>query len=251
MSDRLPVLRESVRHLSDVASKIGAADYTSSAYPSDWTVADTFSHLGSGAVIGQRRFEDAVAHRESDPAFNASVWDEWNAKDPTAQVEDCLASDVALLAALETSTGQQRDDFRFMMGPFAFDFNGLVGLRLSEHVLHTWDVEVPFYPRATLPNDAANAILDSIQFIVARTAKPTGETKHVTVRTIDPVRDFSLVLDVDSVDLVEAQREGAVDLEISAEALVRLIYGRLDEEHSPTSVSVDAVDYLRRVFPGF
>ena len=251
MSDRLQVLRDSVRHLEGVASKIDTVDYTSSAYPVDWTIADTFSHLGSGAVIGERRFEDSLAHRESNPAFNTSVWDEWNAKDPADQVTDCLASDATFLSTLEASTEEQRKEFHFMMGPFEFDFDGLVGLRLGEHVLHTWDIEVPSNPHATLSNSAANAILDGIQFIVLRAGKPTGEIKNVTLRTSDPVRDFTLVLDVESVEFVETRHEGAVDLEIPAEALVRLIYGRLDTEHTPGSLTGDAVNDLRSVFPGF
>lgn len=251
MVDRLQILGESVRHLRDVASRIEPTDYTSPAYPSEWSIADTFSHLGSGAVIGERRFEDSIADRESDPAFNTSVWDEWNAKDPVSQVTDCLGSDAAFQASLELATDEQRRSFHFMMGPFAFDFDGLVGLRLGEHVLHTWDVEVTIDPHATLPNNAANAILDGVQFIVARTGKPTGETKEVTLRSVDPVRNFTLVLDVDSVELVETRHEGSVDLEIPAKALVRLIYGRLDETHTPGSVRGDVVNDLRRVFPGF
>ncbi|HEY5265182.1 MAG TPA: maleylpyruvate isomerase family mycothiol-dependent enzyme [Acidimicrobiales bacterium] len=251
MSERLQVLRESVEHLGDVASRITPSDYTAAAYPSEWSIADTFSHLGSGAVIGERRFEDSIAERESDPAFNTSVWDEWNAKDPQAQVKDALASDAAFLSALEAASEEQRESFHFMMGPFAFDFEGLVGLRLSEHALHTWDVEVTLNPDATVPNNTANAILDGIQFIVARTGKATSEAKDVTVRTIEPARDFTLVLGVDSVDIVEARHEGAADLEIPAEAFVRLIYGRLDTEHTPAAVTGDVVNSLRTVFPGF
>ncbi len=227
------------------------ADYTSHAYPSEWTVADTFSHLGSGAVIGQRRLEDSLTHRESDPGFNASVWDAWNAKDPEAQVKDCLSSDRELYSVLEATTEEQRNEFHFMMGPFTFDFDGLIGLRLSEHVLHTWDIEVAINPGATLPNDAANAILDGIQFIVARTAKPQGETKEMKLRTTDPARNFTLVLDDDSVELVEGTFEDEPDVEMPTEALVRLVYGRLDRGHAPAEVSTDALDYLRRVFPGF
>src|SRR5665213_4492973 len=114
MSDRLHVLWESVQHLNDVASSLDPADYTSSAYPSEWTIAQTYSHLGSGAVIGQRRFEDSLAQRESDPAFNTSVWDEWNAKEPASQVVDSLASDAALLSTLESSTQEERDAFQLM-----------------------------------------------------------------------------------------------------------------------------------------
>jgi uncharacterized protein (TIGR03083 family) len=251
MSDRLKVLRESVQHLNDVATSIDPSDYTSYAFPSVWTIADTFSHLGSGAVIGQRRFEDSLAQRESDPTFNTSVWDEWNAKDPASQVTDSLASDAALLSRLEASTEEEREAFYFMMGPFKFDFDGLVGLRLGEHVLHTWDVEVPFKPDASLSNDAANAILDSIQFVVARTGKPTGETKDIALRTSNPPRDFTLRLGAESVDFLEEHHEGAVDLELPAESLVRLIYGRLDTEHTPASIDDGVIGELRSVFPGF
>jgi len=250
MSDRLQVLRDSVEHLGAVASGIDSSNYTSPAYPSEWSIADTFSHLGSGAVIGERRFEDSLAERESDPAFNSSVWDEWNAKDPLAQVRDALTSDAAFLATLEAASEEQRENFHFTMGPMAFDFDGLVGLRLSEHALHTWDVEVVLDSGATVPSNAANTILDGIQFVVTRTGKPTGEAKNVTVRTLEPVRDFMLVLGAASIDIVETSHEGDVDLEIPAEAFVRLIYGRLDEEHTPASVTGD-VSILRTVFPGF
>jgi uncharacterized protein (TIGR03083 family) len=251
MSERLHVLAESVSHLSDVASTIDPSDYSSPAYPSEWTIADTFSHLGSGAVISRQRFEDSVAQRDSDPTFNASVWDEWNAKVPASQVADCLVSDAALLSALENSTQEQRDAFQLAMGPFNFDFDGMVGLRLSEHVLHTWDVEVAGMPEATLPNEAANTILDSVQFIVGRTAKPAGDVRTVSVRTIDPPREFTLALGAETAELVESSFEGPADLELPAESLVRLIYGRLDEEHTPASVHGEVIDDLRRVFPGF
>jgi uncharacterized protein (TIGR03083 family) len=251
MTDRLSVLADSVVHLGDVAAIIDPSEYTSPAYPSEWTIADTFSHLGSGAVISQRRFEDSIAQRESDPTFNTSVWDEWNAKAPTSQVADCLVSDAALLSSLEASTQEQRDAFRLAMGPFSFDFEGMVGLRLSEHVLHTWDIEVAHLPEAALANEAANTILDGIQFIVGRTAKPTGETWSVSVRTIDPPRDFVLNLEAESAELVESSFEGPADLELPAESFVRLIYGRLDEEHTPAAVRGDVVVDLRSVFPGF
>jgi uncharacterized protein (TIGR03083 family) len=251
MSDRLDVLGKSVARLSDVASGLDPSSYTSPAYPSEWTIADTFSHLGSGAVIGRRWFEDSVAQRESDPSFNTSVWDEWNAKDPADQVADSLASDAALLTALKAATEDQRSEFHLELGPFSFDFDGMVGLRLNEHVLHSWDVEVPGNPGATLPNEAANVILDGIQFTVARTAKLTGQPRNVTLRTIDPPRDFTLILGPESAELEEAPFDGIADLELPAESLVRLIYGRLDEEHTPANVTGEVLDDLRGVFPGF
>jgi len=48
-----------------------------------------------------------------------------------------------------------RDKFEFSMGPMKFDFNGYVSLRLNEHALHTWDIEVTTNGSATVPEDAA------------------------------------------------------------------------------------------------
>jgi uncharacterized protein (TIGR03083 family) len=225
--------------------------YTSSAYPSEWTIADTFSHLGSGAVIGKQGFENSITGREPDPAFNTSVWDEWNAKAPADQVSGCLKSDAAFLAVLEGATEEERGAFQMNLGPFAFDFAGLVGLRLGEHVLHTWDVEVPFNPQATLPSDAADAILDNLQFVAARAAKPNGLVRDLTIRTSEPARTFTLALKGDAAELRETPLDGAVDLEIPAEAFVRLVYGRLDPGHTPDSVTGDALELLRSVYPGF
>lgn len=250
MSERLKALRTSVDHLHSVAERIDPAAYEASAFPSEWSIADTFSHLGSGAVIGQRRLEDSVEHREPDPAFNASVWDEWNAKSPAAQVQDSLEADESFIARLEGATETQQADVQFSMGPFNFDFDGLVALRLGEHVLHTWDVEVTLDPAATLANSTANLILDGIQMIVSFAGKSNGEEKTLKVRTLDPVRNFELVFTPDSVSLNETDSDGSPDVEIPAETFVRLIYGRLDAHHTPTVVDGDEIDSLRKAFPG-
>jgi len=251
MSDRLQILQESVRHLADVTSRLDPEQYTSPAFPSEWTIADTYSHLGSGAVIGKQNFENSINHRENDPAFNPSVWDEWNAKEPSVQVSDCLVYDRSYLSALEDASPEQRESFSFNLGPYTFDFEGLVGLRLSEHALHTWDIEVAIDPHATLSSEVANAILDSVNFIVSMTGKSTGQKKSVTIRTTAPVRNFTIELDASSVRLVESINEGTVDLELPTDALVRLIYGRLDAKHTPSSLTGEVVDELRQVFPGF
>ncbi|MGB8179985.1 MAG: maleylpyruvate isomerase family mycothiol-dependent enzyme [Acidimicrobiales bacterium] len=251
MSNGLQALHNSVQHLKDLAAGMDPEYYTSSAYPSDWTIADTFSHLGSGAVIAKQSFENSIAAREPDPSFNTSVWDEWNAKPPADQVADCLQSDASYLEVLERATEKERGEVRLSLGPFTFDFAGMVGLRLGEHVLHTWDVEVPFNPDATLSSEAADAILDNLQFVAARAAKPDGLIQDVTVRTSDPVRTFTLALKGDTAELRETPHDGAVDLEIPAEAFVRLVYGRLDPGHTPDSVTGDFVELLRGVYAGF
>ena len=43
------------------------------------------------------------------------------------------------------------------------------------------------------------------------------------------------------------------DLSMPAEAFIRLIYGRLDTEHTPATVSGDlaSLSQLRSIYPGF
>ena len=75
------------------------------------------------------------------------------------------------------------------------------------------------------------------------------------VRTTDPQRDFTLVFTNDGVSLEAGATPGPPDLELPAEAFIRLIYGRLDPDHTPSAVSgsggTDLLAELRRAFPGF
>src|SRR4051794_41733676 len=94
-------LRSSVERLRDLAAPMSEEELTAGAYPTEWTVAQVLSHLGSGAVIVQRRLEDALAGRDTPDDFAPAVWDTWNAKGPVAQRDDALAADAALLARIE------------------------------------------------------------------------------------------------------------------------------------------------------
>jgi hypothetical protein len=87
-------------------------------------------------------------------------------------------------------------------------------------------------------------------------AKPdvlNGTQTTLRVETTDPHRVFGLVLG-ESVSLAEAPADVGGVLSIPAEALLRLLAGRLDEAHTPDTVtipsSVVTVEQLRSVFPG-
>jgi uncharacterized protein (TIGR03083 family) len=251
MSDRLNALRASVERLRDVAAQIDVSHYTAGAYPSEWSIADTFSHIGSGAVIMARRFEEAVNGLTPEPTFNPSVWDQWNAKAPEDQVADALVADALLLDTLEDSSEEDRAKVQISMGPMSLDFDGYVGMRLAEHVLHTWDVETTIDRAATLDDHAAGLLLGVVGRIAGFSGKAGGEVKTITVRTSDPQRDFSVVLAGETVSLEESIFDGDVDLEIPAEAFVRVIYGRLDPERIDFDLQSPSLDTLRGVFAGF
>jgi hypothetical protein len=123
-------------------------------------------------------------------------------------------------------------------------------LRLNEHTLHTWDVEVALDPQATLTDDATGHIVDRLEMIARFTGKPNGTVHDVTVHTSNPPRDFTIALGADSVSLRPGASSGSPDLELPAEAFIRLVYGRLDPDHAPAVADPALLDELRRVFPG-
>jgi hypothetical protein len=132
-------------------------------------------------------------------------------------------------------------------------------MRLSEHAVHTWDIAVAVDPTAVLTADATDHLMGHLDPLVDRTAKPTEQPVTVLVETTAP--DRRLVLEVDgqgaSLTPVGPGEQGdpaaPARLELSAEAFVRLVYGRLDPAHTPESVRAQGVDLdvLRAVFPGF
>ena len=251
MSERLAALRASSTHLREVVARLGTDQFVAAAYPAQWTIADTMSHIGSGAVILHEMFRQGLTHTAGVEGFNQSVWDAWNAKSPARQVADALVADQDLVEALEATSDEQRAGFSTSFGPFELDFERFVGMRLSEHVLHTWDVETTIDPAVVLAVPAAGLLLDQVHFVANRSGKPTGLVATITVRTQNPARDFDVILDESSVTLLDTSHQGTVDVELPAEAFVRLIYGRLDAVAGLDDGAEVNLEHLRRAFPGF
>ena len=251
VDDKLDVLAASVARLAELVRPLSDEQITTQSYADKWSIADVLSHLGSGAVIGTRRLDDGLAGTTMPDGFAPSVWDTWNAKSPRAKTDDGLASDAALISRLQAVTDGDRGKVRFSLGPFEFDFSGLVGLRLNEHALHSWDIAVALDPTAKVAADAIPFVVDNLALTARFTAKPTGSERTILVRTTDPARTFVITLTPDAAALDAGDSDGAADLTMPAESFVRLVYGRLDAAHTPTIDDPTGVlDELRRVFPG-
>ncbi len=251
MTHPLDALESSVAYLRTLVEGLDESQYVASAHPSEWTVADTMSHLGSGAVIMKRRFDDVIAGKETPPEFNQSVWAVWNAKTPHAQVTDALGADKALLERILVMTPEERDDFGFNLGPIALDFTGAVSLRLNEHVLHVWDIEEAFNKAATLQRDAVPFVLDNLELVIKFTSKTTGSGDVLRIRTTEPQRELVLTLGKAVVPLEEGEttydpRHKAMP----AESVIRRHYGGLDAANTPAAAESEHLESLRIVFPG-
>lgn len=252
MTDHRPALRSSVARLRSILETVSADDLARQAYPTEWSVSDVVSHLGSGAIIMRESMVAATTGGEVADGFNQSVWDEWNAKPAEARRAETIAADQAYLDALDGLTEQQQADFQVSMGPMQLDLATFAQLRLNEHALHVWDTAVTLDPSATLPDDAADAIVDSLEMMGRWAGRADGAERNLLVHTTDPERWFTLATTADAVSITPTTGGGTPDLELPAEAFIRLVYGRLDPAHTPAGLEQDpVVADLRQRFPGF
>ena len=251
MDSPLPALRNSVGRLHQLCRGLDDAQLEIQSYDSEWSIVDVLSHLGSAAVIMRRRLEDTLAGVEIPEDVGPAVWDEWNAKSPRAKADDTLVADESVLEALESVSPEDRIRLRFAMGPLSLGFDEFTALRLNEHAFHTWDIEVVFDKGAHLPHDAAAVVVDNLGLIARFTGRPTGDVRDIAVRTTDPARDFAVRLSADAVELGAGAGADEPDLVLPAEAFCRLVYGRLEPDHTPAFTGDESVlDTLRAVFPG-
>jgi uncharacterized protein (TIGR03083 family) len=251
MDNPLPPLAASVQRLRELVRGLDVDELESPSYDDGWSIADVLSHLGSGGVLMERRLEAVLAGVPLADDVAQPVWDEWNAKSPQAQADDALTEDERLGKAFESVNEDDRERITFPFGPLSVSFETAVALRLNEHALHTWDIEVMSIPGAVLPPDAAAVIIDNLGLIGRFAAKPTGDEREVRVRTHEPIRHFTLRLTPESAQLLEGDGGVAPDLELPAESFCRLVYGRLDPDHSPpVAANGEVLELLRRVFPG-
>ena len=250
-STYLEALHSSVDRLRGLADRLEDDQLTQPAFPSEWSVADVLSHLGSGAVITTRRLQDALEGAETPEDFAPSVWGEWNSKAPAQQRRDALTADAQLMKALDAVSDPDRARVTFTMGPMSLSFADYVAMRLNEHAFHTWDIEVVHDPTAVLPPQTVEVVIDHLELVARFTAQPSDEQRTVRVATTEPVRSFVIELGPEAAFHPDDTHDGTVDLELPAETFARLVYGRLDAAPTqPTDRDGNLLDALRRVFPG-
>ena len=252
MPDALAALNTSVHRLAELVRPLDDEALTRPAYPTEWSIAAVVSHLGSGAVIWSRRITDSLAGRDTPDDFNPTVWAEWDAKSPRSQADDGLVADAALMADLDALPAGDRSRLQISMGPMELDWDACIRMRLGEHLLHEWDVAVALDPAATLADDGTEIVVDNLGPIAGFASKPVGEPGTLTVATTAPGRSFAITIG-DGVTLAPAEPADRPTLSMPAEALVRLVYGRLDPGHTPAAVTGEnpELERLRQVFTGF
>ena len=261
MSDDVQVwikaLRASHDRLARLVGGLSPSAIDGPSYCSDWTVAQVLSHLGSGAEIHLANLEAMLAGTDM-PSRDVyqEIWDRWNAKSPADMAADALVSDARHLARFEGLSPAQLDGLAWDFMGRTLDAAGIVGMRLSEHASHTWDVEVTVDPSATIPTTSADLLVDLLPGRAGRLARgdqPGASPIALSVTTSAPSRTFVLRLGDDTVLEPGTGGDGG-QLATTGDGLFRLVYGRLDADHVPPGTTLDGpvdLDELRRLFPGF
>jgi hypothetical protein len=151
-------------------------------------------------------------------------------------------------------TEEQRAAWRLQLFGMDLDLTGFLRMRISEHVVHTWDITVALDPSSTIPPGLAAQVLGNVPMVAGWSGQKTVEQVSVEVRTTDPEHAFHLDLGPGGVGLRPSYDDttASAELRLPTEAFVRLVYGRLDRDHTPADVVANGVDLdlLRRTFPG-
>jgi uncharacterized protein (TIGR03083 family) len=255
-TELMAILHRSHDRLMAALSPLSLDGVSQQSYDDDWSIAQVASHLGSGAEINELFVTAGLTGTPAPgPERLQPIWDTWNAKSPKQQADDALSADAHLLTQFDAFTPD--DHARWHLDLFGTEQApaDLVRLRLSEHAVHTWDITVALDPAQTVDEDAAAVIIDHLPWMVERIAKGVAEPATVSVRTTAPDRRFVLTLTTEGGDLAPTGADDGgttASIRLPGEALVRLVYGRLDPDHTPQSVTTDGIDLdtLRGAFPG-
>ena len=239
-----------------LAAALGALDAEGAgtqSYDDDWSVAQVASHLGSGAEIYYKILE-AGLDGSSAPGMevNGPIWDRWNSLTPIEQVTQAIEYDARYVDRVASLTDEERERWSLDLYGEVRDITNMLRLRLTEHAVHTWDVVVAFEPEAVVADDAVAYAVDNLAMLAMWTGKPSEDPWHFQIETSDPSRTFSLAANSEGLRFNADDAADAPVLSMPAEAFVRLVYGRLDADHTPASVAAtgEQLDAIRASFPG-
>jgi len=261
IDDLLQALRLSHNQLAGIAGRLDAAALTAASYCRDWNRAQVFSHLGSGAEIALHALRAGLG--EAPEPDREGIWARWNALPPEAMARGFVEADDRYLAVVEGLDHGRREAVAvpFFLGPTPLA--GVLTFRLHEHTLHNWDIRVSLDPQATLLPEAVPLLLDLPPTLARWAARPADAALpgpvRLAVRTTNPQQHYLLTVSAERAELQDTGSGAGTgdttgELDLPAEAFLRLAAGRLDPDHTPPGTDVHGrptLDQLRALFPGY
>ena len=244
-------VRASHDRLAGLVAGLDGDGLRAQSFDTEWSIADVLSHLGSGAEINLL-YVNAGADGGEPPSREAfpGIWDKWNARSPEEQAARSIEANEALVSRIESLTPEQRAAFQVaMFGPVPMDLAGFLGMRLSEHATHTWDIAVALDPGARIAPDAVDLLIDTAPRMAGFIGKKAADPATIAVTVTDPERSFTL--DTGGVSVLPANGETTTaSVALPAEAFLRLLSGRIGDGAELKASGVTLAE-LKSVFPGF
>lgn len=251
--EMIGVFRRSHDEVSAQVSGFKEGDLLRMSGATEWNVAQVLSHLGSSSEIALTALRSGSPHREG----YAALWAKWDAMAPDVQATQFVRAEEELVTALEALDDESLMTGRIDMGfmPAPVDVKTFLAFRLSEVGLHRWDVDVAFWPDATVATYLVPLLVDGIPPMAPMLARPSGANGTIKFELADLDRTMYLRLAADRTEMTEGRGDEPDSVvRLPADSFVRLVNGRLRPEHTPSSVLVEgefALDEVRRLFPGY
>ena len=253
-TDWLTALHTSSRRLAERVAGLSDDELATPSYASGWSIAQVLSHLGSAAEIGTVLVQRGIDGDTTGPGERDTkpVWRRWDAMSAPEQREAWLKADAQHLALLDAA------DIATVQVPYfagLLSVPGYAGYRLSEQSVHGWDIEVALDPSAKIPPVEVDLLwqrLDRVatRFRDAQTLARLG-SGQVTLELTDPRRTRCLDLGGELHVVPCEPGDPTATVWGTAEAVLRLVYGRNRAEDGVTAAGAVTVDDLRSLFPGY
>jgi hypothetical protein len=127
-----------------------------------------------------------------------------------------------------------------------------LAMRLNEVASHAWDVRVGVDPSATVDADSAELLIELFRGPLAFLLGFTGKADQVEQEVRLAIPGGGIVI-TDAVTVTDAIDDPTATFDGPAEAVIRLLTGRLGTDHAAgvTVTGNVTLDELRDVFPGY
>jgi uncharacterized protein (TIGR03083 family) len=257
----LAALKRGHRELVEFAETLPAESYERMSYCSKWTVAQVYSHLGSGAEIGLLNLQAGLTGNAlTDPW---TIWNRWDALPPEQMIGNFAAADSRFLDALDQLDLRTTAGLMVPMNAhMRFPLGVVLVMRLAEHALHSWDIHVTYHPDAEVPAYAADLLMDLypwdfISTVAAQQiAGPIG-TATLRIDIERPPRSLLMTFaDTITLETIHTNNHETPTGHLAfptAGPWTRLLTGRLDPQHTPAgthSEGTPTLETLRTALQG-
>lgn len=253
-TDWLAALHASSRRLARVVTGLTDEELAAPSFARGWSIAQVLSHLGSAAEIGAILVQRGVDGDETAPGEQDTkpVWQRWDAMSAREQRDAWSEADARHIELLESADASS---VRVPYFAGLLDVAVYAGYRLSEQSVHAWDIEVALDPAATIPAAEVKLLWQRLDRVATRfrDAETLARLKpgQVALELTDPRSTRCLDLGGELHVMPCEPGDPTATVSGSAEAVLRLVYGRNRAEDGLAATGAVTVEDLRALFPGY